>query len=149
VRAELERRSIIIYTGQSRISADTITAVLDAYRHRDAGVLSALQHMRELAERMADTLAAGDIDALAELVGPQWTHQRASPSAIPTPRIDEIVARAYDAGAIGAKALGASGGGCVLLIARADRVEQVREAIDGLGEILPFKIAMDGVERCE
>lgn len=149
LRAELERRCIIVYTGHSRISADTITAVLDAYRNRDAGVLSALQHMRELAEQMADTLAAGDIDATAELVGEQWTHQRALHPAIPTPRIDDLIARAYDAGAVGAKALGASGGGCVLLIARGDRVEQVRDAVGDLGEILPFTIAMDGVERCE
>ena len=149
VRAELERRCIIVYTGQSRISTDTITAVLDAYRNRDAGVLSALQHMRELAERMADTLAAGNVDALAELVGEQWVHQRALHPAIPTPRIDDIIARAYDAGAIGAKALGASGGGCVLLIARADRVDQVRDSVGDLGEILPFRIAMDGVIRCE
>src|SRR5262245_14169353 len=149
VRADLERRCIIVYTGQSRISADTITAVLDAYRNRDAGVLSALQHMRELAVRMADTLGAGDVDMLAELVGEQWTHQRALHPAIPTPRIDEIIARAYDAGALGAKALGASGGGCVLLIARADRVEQVRDSVGDLGEILSFKVAMDGVERCE
>ena len=149
VRAELERRCIIVYTGQSRISADTITAVLDAYRNRDAGVLSALQHMRELAEGMADSLAAGNVDGLAELVGEQWTHQRALHPAIPTPRIDDIIARAYDAGAVGAKALGASGGGCVLLIARADRVDQVCDTVRDLGEILPFRIAMNGVERCE
>jgi D-glycero-alpha-D-manno-heptose-7-phosphate kinase len=149
LRAELERRCIIVYTGQSRISTDTITAVLDGYRNRDAGVSSALQHMRELAERMVDTLAAGDVDTLAKLVGEQWTHQRALHPAIPTPRIDDIIARAYDAGAIGAKALGASGGGCVLLIARADRVEPVRDSVGSLGDMLPFTIAMDGVERCE
>ena len=33
-RAALERRCIIVYTGQSRISGDTINAVLDAYRSR-------------------------------------------------------------------------------------------------------------------
>jgi glutamate--cysteine ligase len=37
----LERRCIVVYTGQSRISGDTITAVLDAYRNRDRRVLHA------------------------------------------------------------------------------------------------------------
>ena len=149
LRAELEQRCIVVYTGQGRISSDTITAVLDAYRNRKPSVLTALQRMRELAEEMAETLATGDVDALAELVGEQWTHQRSLHPAIPTPRIDEIIERSYGAGALGAKALGASGGGCVLLIARSDRVEQVREVAGGLGDILPFTIAMNGVERCE
>ena len=47
-----------------------------------------------------------------------------------------------------AEALGASGGGCVLVIAAEKRVDNVREAIGSLGQILPFKIANDGVERC-
>src|SRR5262249_18068022 len=71
LRTELERRCIVVYTGQSRISGDTITAVLDAYRNREPRVLTALANMRELAERMADTLAEGDVDALARLVGEQ------------------------------------------------------------------------------
>ena len=147
-RTEIERRCIILYTGQSRISGETITAVLNAYRDRDPSVLNALQRMRELAERMADALAAGNIDTLASLVGEQWTHQRSLHPAIPTPTIDEVIARGTEAGAAGAKALGASGGGCVLLIARRDRVDQVRAAVESLGEILPFSIDVDGVERC-
>ena len=147
-RTEIERRCLVLYTGQSRISGETITAVLNAYRDRDPNVLHALQRMRELAERMADALAAGNIDTLASLVGEQWTHQRSLHPAIPTPTIDEVIARGTEAGAAGAKALGASGGGCVLLIARRDRVDQVRAAVEPLGELLPFSIDVDGVERC-
>jgi D-glycero-alpha-D-manno-heptose-7-phosphate kinase len=147
-RTEIEKRCIVIYTGQSRISGDTITAVLDAYRNRDPAVLNALRTMRELAERMADALAAANVDLLAHLVDQQWTHQRSLHPAIPTERIDEIIARAKAAGAIGSKALGASGGGCVLVIAAANRVAQVRAAIEPLGEMLPFTVAKDGVERC-
>jgi D-glycero-alpha-D-manno-heptose-7-phosphate kinase len=147
-RSEIERRCLVLYTGQSRISGETITAVLNAYRDRNPIVLSALQRMRELAERMADALAAGDIDTLASLVGEQWTHQRSLHPAIPTPTIDEVIARGAEAGAAGAKALGASGGGCVLLIARPGRVDQVRQAVETFGEILSFSIDVDGVERC-
>jgi D-glycero-alpha-D-manno-heptose-7-phosphate kinase len=147
-RTELERRCLIVYTGQSRISGETITAVMNAYRQRDAHVLEALKRMRETAEQMPDALASGNVDALAALVTEQWTHQRSLHPAIPTPVIDEIIARASDAGAVGAKALGASGGGCVLVIARANRVDQVRAAVAPLGELLSFKIDTTGVERC-
>jgi len=148
VRAELERRCIVVYTGQSRISGDTIKAVMNAFRERDPQVLGALRRMREIAEQMPDLLAAGNIDALGALVAEQWVHQRSLHPAIPTPTIDEIIARGREAGSVGAKALGASGGGCVLVIARGDRVEQVRAAVSPLGTVLSFTIDQTGVERC-
>jgi D-glycero-alpha-D-manno-heptose-7-phosphate kinase len=148
-RARLERCCLVVYTGQSRISGDTINAVLDAYRAGDAKVLFALKRMRELAEQMAVALSAADLDALAALVGEQWAHQRALHPAIPTPLIDEIIERARRAGATGAKALGASGGGCVLVLARDDRVAAVRSEIEPLGDVVHFTVATHGVETCE
>jgi D-glycero-alpha-D-manno-heptose-7-phosphate kinase len=148
VRAEIERRCLVIYTGQSRISSDTINAVLGAYRDREPGVLKALAGMRDLAEFQAEALARGDIDGLGRLVADQWKHQRSLHPMIPTPLIDQIIGAAKMAGAVGSKALGASGGGCVLVIAGANKVDAVRSAIEPLGEMLPFKIDESGVERC-
>jgi D-glycero-alpha-D-manno-heptose-7-phosphate kinase len=109
-------------------------------------VLFALGRMRALAENMANALARADIDALAALVGEHWAHQRSLHPAIPTPRIDAIIERARKAGALGAKALGASGGGCVLVVARRDREDDVAAAVSALGPLLPFSIAERGVE---
>ena len=148
MRAEIEERCIIVYTGQSRISGETINAVLGAYRRGVPRVLNALQHMRANAEQIAVALGAGDLDRMASLVSEQWTHQRSLHSAIPTPLIDEIISKARGAGAIGAKALGASGGGCVLLIAGQGRGDDVRTVVASLGEVLPFTVATRGVERC-
>ncbi len=144
----IERRCFIVYTGQSRISGDTIEAVLRAYSRREKNVMRCLELMRGTAESMADAMAAGDLDALAELTRKQWKHQRSLHPAIPTPLIDSIIYHANGAGALGAKALGASGGGCVLVIAPHNGVDPVREAVSSLGEILPFRVAPCGVERC-
>ena len=149
VRAEIERRCFIVYTGQSRISGDTINAVLEAYARRESHVMTALSKMRSNAEQMADALARGHFEWLAALVDEQWSYQRSLHPAIPTPLIDEIIAKGKAAGAVGAKALGASGGGCVLVIAGEHRVDAVRQAIAPLGELLSFKIADNGVERCQ
>jgi D-glycero-alpha-D-manno-heptose-7-phosphate kinase len=147
-RADIEQRCIVVFTGQSRISGETIEAVLRSYREREPRVLNALHQMRATAELMADALAAGQLDRVASLVDEQWTHQRSLHPAIPTPLIDEIIARTRDAGAVGAKALGASGGGCVLVIAGKGRGDVVRAVAASLGEVLPFTVAMNGVERC-
>lgn len=149
VKQELEKRCFIIYTGQSRISGETINAVIGAYKKRDQDVVNALQKMKRIAEQTADALAIGDVDGVGKFVGEQWTHQRSLHPAIPTPLIDEVIAKAKDAGAMGSKALGASGGGCVLVIARREKVDAVRAAIAPLGELLPFSIDENGVERCK
>jgi D-glycero-alpha-D-manno-heptose-7-phosphate kinase len=148
-RAELERRSILIHTGESRISSGNITEVLNAYRACEQRVIVALGRMKMLAEQMPVALENGDLDLLGALVGEHWIHQRALHPAIPTPRIDEIVACAKAGGACGAKAMGASGGGCVLVIAGEDNVERVREAVAPLGTILPFRVDLGGLALCE
>jgi D-glycero-alpha-D-manno-heptose-7-phosphate kinase len=144
-RAELEARMVLVYSGQSRISGDTITAVIDAYRARDARVANALARMKRLAEQMIDALAGGDVEALGTLVGEHWTHQRSLHPAITTERIEAIMERGRAAGAVGGKALGASGGGCVVLIAAADMAERVRAAVAPLGDVVPFAIDEAGL----
>lgn len=142
----LESRLIVAYTGESRISGDTITAVLDAYGRRERGVLHSLACMKTLAREMADVLEAGDVDALGALVGEHWRYQRALHPAIPTARIDALVARGGAEGAIGCKALGASGGGCVLLVAAEGKERAVREAVAPLATLLDFAVDTEGVK---
>ena len=148
-RRELVARSTLIYTGESRISGDTITSVLDAYEAREPRVLRALDRMRALAMDMARALEGSDIDWIGHLLAEHWEHQRSLHPSIPTARIDEIIARARQAGALGSKPMGASGGGCVFVLARADTVDRVRQSVRGLGEILDFDIDDAGltVER--
>ena len=94
-REELERRCIVVYTGESRISGDTITAVTGAYERRDAKVLFALRpHARRSPRIWRMRSSSSDIDALASLVGEHWAHQRSLHPAIPTTRIDAIIERA-------------------------------------------------------
>ena len=49
-------------------------------------------------------------------------------------------------GALGAKALGASGGGCVLVMSRRGLESNVAAAVSALGPVLPYTLAMRGVE---
>lgn len=140
----LNQRCIVAYTGESRISSNTITAVMDAYRAREPRVLAALDRLRELAVQMVAALESSDLDALGRLVGEHWVHQRSLHPAIPTPLIDAVLADAAAGGAIGGKALGASGGGCVLAIAAEGREEDVRRAMAARAQPLLVRIARRG-----
>lgn len=143
--AAIERQCIVAYTGRSRISGETITAVLDGYAKRDAEVTAALRRIRELAEQMVSALEAGSLDALGAMVGEHWVHQRRLHPRITTPEIDAVLDDATKAGALGGKALGASGGGCVLVVAPDDSVERVRAAVARHAELVPFMVDRSGL----
>lgn len=143
--AAIERQCLVCYTGRSRISGETITAVLDAYAARDNGVVAALRRMKELAEQMIAALKAGSLDALGALVAEHWIQQRQLHPRITTPEIDALLDAATRAGAIGGKALGASGGGCVLVVAPDDSVAPVRAALSRHGTLVPFMVDRAGL----
>jgi D-glycero-alpha-D-manno-heptose-7-phosphate kinase len=144
---ELPRRCVVMYTGESRISANTITAVMGSYREESSAVRAALRRMRDLALDMVPALASGDLDTLGRLVGEQWTYQRSLDPAIPTPLIDRMIETAMKNGAVGCKALGASGGGCVLMIAAAGREDDVRAAVGGMGSEITYSVDISGVSQ--
>ncbi len=143
--AALESRCLLVYTGESRISGTTISAVLNAYRDREPRVLRALECMKALALEMRDALATSDLDGLAALVDEHWMHQRSLHPGIATPRIDALELAARRAGASGMKALGASGGGCMIVFAPESAIVPVRAAIAEWGEPLAWTMAHDGV----
>jgi D-glycero-alpha-D-manno-heptose-7-phosphate kinase len=142
----LARRGILVYTGVSRISGSTITAVADAYRAGDRGVCAALARMKELAREMAASFRAGDLDALGEQLAEHWAHQRALHPSITTERIDAIARAAERAGSLGMKALGASAGGCVLVLARDGREGELARALAPLGERLTYAVDQAGFQ---
>ncbi len=139
--AALERQITVIYTGESRISGETISAVLDAYRDRVPRVVDALDRMAVLARGMRSALHASDTQTLAALIDEHWIHQKSLHPRITTERIDALEQAARAAGATAIKALGASGGGCVLVFGG----RQLEQAVRGLGEILPWRVATTGV----
>ena len=141
----IPRRCIVVYTGESRISANTITAVMGAYRDGAPAVRGALLAMREIATETAVALGAGNLDEVGRLVAEQWKHQRSLDPAIPTPLIDRMIDTAMKNGAIGCKALGASGGGCVLMVAAAGREQDVRAAVGEMGTEITYQVDDNGL----
>ena len=142
--ADLTRRCLLWFTGESRISAQQIKVVVDALGRGDARVLGLLDGMKQCAIAAADALRRGSLDDLGRIVGAHWALQRALHPSISTSTIDAIFERAYASGALGCKALGASGGGCVIVIATEDGVDRVRRAVGDLATPLDYSIDSDG-----
>ncbi|HLV26560.1 MAG TPA: hypothetical protein VKZ41_09620 [Gemmatimonadales bacterium] len=139
----LESHMLILYTGQSRMSGATISAVLNAWASGEARVANSLDRMKALAREMDAALRRENVEDLGRLVGEHWVQQRLLHPSITTPAIDEITAIAAREGAWGSKALGASGGGCVAVLGNPESLDLVERACASLATPLPF-----GIDKC-
>jgi D-glycero-alpha-D-manno-heptose-7-phosphate kinase len=145
---ELERRMLLVYTGASRFSGDTIGRVMGAYERGDRTVTAALHGLREAAERMAEALPAGDFARIGALLDANWGHQQALDPAMCTPPMARLGEAMRQAGALGGKAAGSGAGGCMFFLGPEDPAP-AREAARALGmTALPVRWAMDGVRAC-
>jgi D-glycero-alpha-D-manno-heptose-7-phosphate kinase len=144
LRAELARRCLLLFTGESRISAQQIGVVVDALGRGDRRVLTLLAGMKQCAIDAADALRRASIDDLGRVVGAHWKLQRELHPSITTGTIDAICLRAYAAGALGCKALGASGGGCVVVISGEDNGPDIAQSIGDLATPLDYAVDTQG-----
>jgi D-glycero-alpha-D-manno-heptose-7-phosphate kinase len=138
--AELERRVLLVYTGQTR-DASTI---LKRQSETTPANMDALRSMRDLADEMRHALAGeGDLDRFAALLHAGWELKRSLGGGISTDGVDDWYESARRAGAAGGKLLGAGGGGFLLLVAPPWRHRAIREAL-GRPQELEFRIARHG-----
>lgn len=146
--AELERRMLLCYTGASHFSGGTITRVMEAYQRGDRAVTGALQALREIAERMAEAMAAGDLSRVGQLLSENWHRQQALDSGMCTPEMSRLEAVMRSHGALGGKAAGSGAGGCMFFLGP-DDPGPAADAARALGmRILPVRWDMEGVRPC-
>jgi D-glycero-alpha-D-manno-heptose-7-phosphate kinase len=146
--AELERRMVLVYTGASRFSGATISRVMQAYERGDRAVTGALHNLREVAERMAEALRAGDLAAVGALLDANWRHQRTLDPGMSTPPMERLAEAMRRAGALGGKAAGSGAGGSMFFLGPDDPSDALAAA-RGLGMgILPVRWSAEGVRAC-
>ena len=146
--AELERRMLLCYTGDSRFSGNTIGRVMRAYEDGDPTIGGALDGIREAAERMVRALVAGDFAAIGALLSENWRLQQRLDAGMSTPEMRRLEAAMRDAGCLGGKAAGSGAGGSMFFLAP-DDPGPAREAVAELGmRLLPVRWAMTGVRPC-
>ena len=140
-RTDLESHMMLFFTRFSR-SADAIAAKkienLNSRRRQ-------LRCMKTMAEEALTILQSPDLPVtdLGFLLREAWQVKRELADCVSNPAIDEIHDSAIRAGALGAKLLGAGGGGFMLVFAEPHVQPAVREALSSLIEV-SFRIGSPG-----
>ena len=137
---ELERRALLLYTGQTRDANEILKQQSGGDRGPDG---RAPLDARTWPTRCGTPWPTGDLDPFADLLHTGWELKRSLGFGISNGRIDEWYEAARRYGATGGKLLGAGGGGFLLLIAPPWRHRAIREAL-GRPRELPFRIARHG-----
>ena len=148
VAAELERRTLLVYTGASRFSGTTIERVMLAYERGDRAVTGALHGLREVAERMCDALRAGDLAAVGALLDANWAQQQILDPGMCTPLMAEVGHAMRAAGVLGGKAAGSGAGGSMFFLGPDDPSMAIAAARAMGMTLLPVRWASRGVHPC-
>ena len=146
--ADLEARLVLCYTGEPRNSGTNNWEITKKHIDGDRHVFDCFERIRDTAVAMRAALAAGDWDGVGRAVADEWENRKRLAPGVSTPVIDELVARAKQAGATGAKVCGAGGGGCLFCFGPPDRREAIRAALTQAGaRLLDFTIERHGLIR--
>ena len=143
--AALERRTVLCYTGHSRVSGDTIARVMAAYERGDRGVTGALRALKDLAERMAEALRAADFARVGALLSENWERQQQLDPGMRTEEMARLEAAMSGAGVLGGKAAGAGAGGTMFFLTGDDPRPAVAASRAAGATVLPMAWAHEGV----
>ncbi len=103
--------------------------------------------MKELVDEALVVLNGdGDLGSFGELLHEAWLAKRSLSAQVSTSEVDHIYETAQAAGALGGKLLGAGGGGFLLLFARPDCHDALKEKLDGLIHV-PFRFESGGSQN--
>jgi len=144
---EIDRRFVICYTGEPRLSGINNWEMFKRHIDGNAEVFEIFERIRDAAEQMRDALLANDWSAVGEIMRAAYPNRKRLAPNITTPHMDVIVEKALANGAGGAKVCGAGGGGCIAFLCAEGRKDDVARALTAEpgAEILNWKVSREGL----
>ena len=144
--ADIERRFVLAYTGASRNSGINNWEMFKRHIEGDREVVECFDRIRDAASGMRAALEARDWAEVGRQLNAEWDHRKRLAPGVTTPAIEDLIARARAAGAIGAKVCGAGGAGCLFCYTDPGDGPAVRRALaEGGARVLDYRVERDGL----
>ena len=145
--AELERRMVICYTGEPRLSGINNWEVFKRHIDGDRELFQMFEGIRDSARRMRQLILSDDWTGIAESMRRAHPNRKQLAPNITTPQMDMLIEKALANGAEAAKVCGAGGGGCIAFLCADGRKQDVEAALvseEGV-QVLKWKVAREGL----
>jgi D-glycero-alpha-D-manno-heptose-7-phosphate kinase len=144
---ELERRVVVCYTGEPRLSGINNWEMFKSHIDGDTEVFDIFEKIRDAGRAVRVALAAGDWGRVADVMRAAYPNRKRLAPNITTPHMERLVEAALSSGALAAKVCGAGGGGCIAFLCedggRAS-VEAALAAQEG-AQVLNWNFAREGL----
>lgn len=137
----LQSHLMLCFTGFSRIASEIAKSKIENLKKKE----HELKQMFQMVDEGIGILQNDHhpIEDFGELLHASWQLKRELSDRVSTSEIDEIYEKARKAGAIGGKILGAGGGGFLLLFAKPEIQQSIRDALPNLIHV-PFAFENSG-----
>jgi D-glycero-alpha-D-manno-heptose-7-phosphate kinase len=144
---EIDRRFVICYTGEPRLSGINNWEIFKRHLDGDREVFEIFEHIRDAAEQMRDALLANDWSAVGKIMRAAYPNRKRLAPNITTPHMNVMVEKALANGAEAAKVCGAGGGGCIAFLCAEGRQQDVERALasEPGAEILNWQVSREGL----
>lgn len=143
----IETSNLPLMVGYSGIKADTATLVkkvFDLHERQQNDIDKIFSSIEKVVELAKSALKNTNYSELGELM--DKNHRLLQRLSVSTPRLDNLVTSAKEAGALGAKLSGAGGGDCMIALAPQKLTRKIKNAVTNAGgTILDVKFNAEGV----
>lgn len=144
---ELERRLVICYTGEPRLSGTNNWEIFKRHIDGDTELFELFDGIRESAARMRNALLANDWNEVREIMVAAYPKRQRLAPGVTTVQMRTLIEDALANGAEAAKVCGAGGGGCIAFLCADGRKPDVERALNGHegAEVLDWKFSQEGL----
>lgn len=130
---ELENNLVLFFTSTSRESADIIKKQQENVKIKNTSSIDAMHKLKEQSQRMKEALLRGNLDDIGKILDFGFQEKKKMADNISNPLIEDIYAKAIQAGATGGKISGAGGGGFMIFYCPGTSRYSVIDRLSSLG----------------
>lgn len=142
---ELERRCVLVYTGEVHLSESIHEDIKRNYALPDSPTLDAMKNLRQIAKETREVLIQGDIERFGHMLSANWAQHRRLHESCNSETLQRFFSAA-EPHTVGGRVCGAGGGGCALFVVSEGERRSLEQAFLGLGgKLIPFRIDPHGV----
>ena len=139
----LRNQLMLFYTGKTRSASSVLLDQHERSLAGDSEMIENLHRTKEMGFKSRQLLECGDLESYAKLMNEHWQNKRSRSAGVANAHIDHLYETAMENGAIGAKLIGAGGGGFLLVYSAMP--SQTREAMAEAGATeQPFEFEFGG-----
>jgi D-glycero-alpha-D-manno-heptose-7-phosphate kinase len=142
-RDQLENSFVAFFTGYTRMSKNILNEQEKKTKSRNKEMINNLKFVKDIASETINIFKKESLDDYAKIMNEHWIHKMKRSKDMSTAKINNLIEIGLKNGAMGAKLIGAGGGGFILFIAK-DKIRLKKKMKELNLQELKFGFDYDG-----